>query len=566
MAFAVWVGMVSMLVFAKPVTAQERVVLQLKWHHQFQFAGYYAAEAKGFYEEAGLEVEIRSGENLDTIAEVLSGRADFGIALSDLVIRYAEGEPVMALATIFQHSPLVLLRKGDTYAGSVHDLNGARVMLEEHAEELEAYLDHMGVDPDLLVKVPYDQAVAHLLEDRVDAISAYITDEPFVLRERNIPFHAYTPRAAGIDFYGDTLFTRRGMIRQSSDTVDRFLEASLQGWRYALEHPDEIIELILENYPENNSREALAYEAHHTAELIRRDLVEGGYMSPSRWQHIADVYRDRGVVSSEVELENFLYKTRVPVEWRDLLLVIGPMGTVLLLSWTVLGYQFRLRRLNRIHLEERQEAERKMTTLIGNLPGIAYRCENDGRDWAMRYLSPGVKRLTGYSPEELLGSEGIVFGELIHPDDVQNVKEEVDAAVLEGRRYKVEWRLRHRDGTYRWVWEQGTLIREGEEAGLLEGFICGIDEEKRLRIEKEQAMSALEKTMSELKQLQGIIPVCSSCHKVRNDQGGWEMMELYIRNHTDADFSHGICPDCIQDLYPELHPSEDREEPESPQK
>lgn len=138
----------------------------------------------------------------------------------------------------------------------------------------------------------------------------------------------------------------------------------------------------------------------------------------------------------------------------------------------------------------------------------------------MRYLSPGVKQLTGYSPEDLLGEEGVVFGDLIHPEDVQAVKEEVGAAVLEERRYKIEWRLRHRDGTYLWVWEQGTLIREGEEAGLLEGFICGIDEEKRLRIEKEQAMRALEQTMSELKKLQGIIPVCSNCHKVRNDQGG----------------------------------------------
>lgn len=534
----------------------EKVVLQLKWHHQFQFAGYYAADAKGFYEDVGLQVEFREGENVDTVEEVVSGRADFGIALSDLVLRYAAGEPVVAVATLYQHSPLILLRRGNPAAGSVHDLSAAKVMMETHSEELEAYLDQMGVDPSLLVRLPYQNALDRFKEGQVEAISGYVTDEPFVLRQQEVPFQVYTPRSAGIDFYGDTLFTRRELTNKNPGVVDRFRQASLKGWEYALAHPDDMIDLILERYPEGNSRAALEYEAERTAELIRRDLVEVGYMNPPRWQHIADVYRDLGVLSENIYLQNFLYKTEVPVPWRDLLLFIGPLGTVILLSWMAIGYQFRLRRLSRCHMEEIQEAERKMFSLVRNLPGMAYRCENDGSKWVMRYVSPGAKQLTGYLPDELLGGGGTVFGDLIHPEDVARCAEEVESAVLEERRFKFEYRLKHKDGRYRWVWEQGSVVREGEEAGLLEGFICGVDEEKRLRLEKDEAMLALEKTMSELKRLQGIIPICSSCHKVRNDAGGWEMMARYIQQHTEADFSHGICPDCAKKLYPEIYPGD----------
>ncbi|HOY72232.1 MAG TPA: ABC transporter substrate-binding protein, partial [Tenuifilaceae bacterium] len=86
------------------------IVLQLKWKHQFQFAGYYAALEKGFYEKAGLNVEIRElPSNTSAIDEVLSGRANYGVACSDLLVQYMNGKPLVLLAPIFQSSPSVLL-------------------------------------------------------------------------------------------------------------------------------------------------------------------------------------------------------------------------------------------------------------------------------------------------------------------------------------------------------------------------------------------------------------------------------------------------------------------------
>jgi len=59
--------------------------------------------------------------------------------------------------------------------------------------------------------------------------------------------------------------------------------------------------------------------------------------------------------------------------------------------------------------------------------------------------------------------------------------------------------------------------------------------------------------MSEIKKLKGILPICASCKKIRDDKGYWQQVELYIRDHSDAEFSHGICPDCARELYPDIN-------------
>ena len=85
------------------------VRLQLKWRHQFQFAGFYTALEKGYYREAGFDVTIiPATPGTDPVDTVLKGGADFGVASSELVLRYAKGDPVVVLASIFQHSPLAL--------------------------------------------------------------------------------------------------------------------------------------------------------------------------------------------------------------------------------------------------------------------------------------------------------------------------------------------------------------------------------------------------------------------------------------------------------------------------
>ena len=129
-------------------------------------------------------------------------------------------------------------------------------------------------------------------------------------------------------------------------------------------------------------------------------------------------------------------------------------------------------------LKEAQErisqSERQLQTLLGNLPGMAYRCRNEPR-WPMEFISQGVKEITGYDPGELMNSGGREFGDLIHPDDQDYVWNSIQEAVKKKMPFQIEYRVAARDGSIRWVWERGSLVESDEKGTVcLEGFISDI--------------------------------------------------------------------------------------------
>ncbi len=141
-----------------------------------------------------------------------------------------------------------------------------------------------------------------------------------------------------------------------------------------------------------------------------------------------------------------------------------------------------------------EERHRQLQTLFGNLPGMAYRCQSD-REWTMKFLSEGVRELTGYGPAELLESSEISYGDLIVEADRESVWNEVQSAVEQREPYELVYRIRARNGEEKWVWEQGEgVFAETGELKFLEGFITDITErhrmEKKLRdlLEEKEVM------------------------------------------------------------------------------
>ena len=347
LAFLV-LGILTLVSIGAPAAAapeQDRVTLQLKWRHQFQFAGYYAALYKGYYWDAGLDVEIReANEGEDPIQQVLAGRADFGVGTSELLLLRNAGKPVVVLAVIFQHSPLALVARRDSGIRSLHDLAGKRVMIEPNSAELFAYLQREGIASDSLQLVTHNFNVQDLVAGKLDAMSVYSTDEPFELGEADVAYELFEPRSAGIDFYGDNLFTTEAQIRKHPDRVRAFREATLKGWAYAMRHPEEIINLILTQYGDRHSAEHLRYEAKVMERLLQPTLVEPGYMHVGRWQHIADTYAELGLIPAGSSLDGFLYeeatagdddRTRrwLMVALAAMLLIAAGSAYVLRLNW-----------------------------------------------------------------------------------------------------------------------------------------------------------------------------------------------------------------------------------------
>lgn len=350
--------------------------LQLKWKHQFQFAGYYAAKAKGYYKKAGLDVTfLEAPEDIEPAQLVLQGKAEFGISNSDLLLLRAKGNPVVALAAIYQHSPLILLALQKSGIDNIHQLAGKRIMLEPHATELIAYLKKEGISLDELTQISHTFNISALLDGKTDAMSAYSTDEPFALQKAGIPYLEFNPRAGGIDFYGDTLFTTEKMIQEHPREVREFLNASLLGWQYALKHPEEIVELILRDYSQRHSRDHLLFEARESRQLIMPDVVEIGYMNPGRWQAIAEIYQELGMLPSQVDLAAFLYERYPQPPWRWLYTVmLGIASLFLILSLAALRF-YRLQRSFKKEIQERKlverelrEAEQRFRVLAENTP------------------------------------------------------------------------------------------------------------------------------------------------------------------------------------------------------
>lgn len=340
--------------------AVERVTLQLKWKHQFQSAGFYAAIEKGFYREAGFEVALREADaGVDPAGVVVRGQADYGIATSDLLLLRQKGQPVVVLAPIFQHSPFVFLVAGTSGISSIHDLKGKRLMIEPHADELLAYLQFERISRRDITLVPHTFDPSALIEGTVAAMSAYSGDEPYLLESAGLKYMTFTPRAAGIDFYGDTLFTTERRIQQRPDEVKRFIDASMNGWRYALEHPDEIVALILGKYSRRHTREHLLFEAEMTRKLILPDVVEIGYLNPGRWRHIAETYASLGMLPANVSLDGFLYQQGDP----DLRQLYAAMGLALLVIGALSIVIVRFQRMN---TEIREQAV-SLTKALGEI-------------------------------------------------------------------------------------------------------------------------------------------------------------------------------------------------------
>ena len=398
-------AVLSILLSAWPqaALALDAVTLQLKWRHNFQFAGYYAAQEKGYYRDVGLDVSFREAHPGDNpVQAVIDGKAQFGVGSSSLLLARNAGAPVVVLAAMFQHSSQVLITSQRMQSQGIHDLLDKRVMLDSQGDELLAYLKQEGLAPDRITRVEPSLNTQDLIDGKVDAMAAYITNEPYFLKRAGFPYHIYTPRSVGIDFYGDNLFTTEQELKLHPARVKAFREASMRGWDYAMKHQEEIVDLILAKYPNQNTRDYYLFEARQMVPMFRSDIIELGYMNPGRWRHIADTYADLGLLPHDFPLTGFLYNAKAERDLKWLIL------SVLLLS-IVSAIAFYIYRNNR-RLAEALDAsnatkellrisEERHRLLADNATDVIWIM---GLDRHFSYVSPSVEKLIGYTSSEVV--------------------------------------------------------------------------------------------------------------------------------------------------------------------
>lgn len=338
----------------------DHVVLQLKWLHQFQFAGYYAAVEKGYYREAGLEVELRQAETgMDPMAEVVAGRADFGVGTTDILLMRDRGDPVVVLAAIMQHSPLALMTRRDGNRRNIHQLAAGRLMIEPHSAELFAYFTREGIDVTKLNLVEHDFDVGKVLDGTVDAMSVYSTDESWLLQVQGVDYTLFRPVDSGIDFYGDNLFTTEAQIDDNPDRVSAFLSASLKGWEYAMRHPEEIARLIADRYSERKGLDWLLFEARAMQDIMQPEVVTIGYLNADRWQRIAEIYTELGYISSPPDTADYLYDPESGTG-AFLLRMLVPLALALAAAALITAWYMRHNRRLRREIDDRIAAQDRL--------------------------------------------------------------------------------------------------------------------------------------------------------------------------------------------------------------
>lgn len=398
---------ISSLIFAKD-KENVRVRLQLKWTHQFQFAGYYAAKEKGYYGEEGLDVEImelRNNEN--PVDVVLSGRADFGIGSSDLVIERAQGKKIVLLASIFQHSPYIFISKKNNGVDNIHQISNKRIAIENHASELLYYLKNEGVKVRDIQQIPYFQGINDLLENKVDLISAYSTDELYLLNKMGVEYNVFSPRSSGVDFYGDSLFTTEEFIKKNPKIVEEFLKATLKGWEYAIKNKKELVDITRKNYAKTRSEEQLLFEADEMEKLIVPEIVDIGYINKGRWEEIAKSYQKIGLIPDNYSIKGFYYKNMIEMDVNDLIkiAIISVLILIFLGSIVAIIVFFNIR-LNREIKEkslvenELKISEAKYKLLAENTVECIWLLNLSTMEY--KYISPAIMYLRGLTVEEAM--------------------------------------------------------------------------------------------------------------------------------------------------------------------
>jgi PAS domain S-box-containing protein len=288
----------------------DAIVVQLKSEHRFQFAGFYAAVDEGYYADSGLNVHLRAASRqTNPVEEVLSGRADYAIGDADLIRHWQNGRPVTALAVFMQHSPLAIFSLARSNIANPTDLIGRRVAYSSSTNVASArsMLLRAGVAAEHVQKIATQEPIQQLMNGRVDAVVASVSDQVYDLQRRGSRFSVMKPREYGVDFYGDTLFTHTSRLEARSEEVAKFRAATIRGWEYALANPHKIIQSIMQRYPEGRTQSQLEYEAEKIAELMRLPLGGIGYMHSERWQHIADAFSGLGLTQPVTDVSAFIY-------------------------------------------------------------------------------------------------------------------------------------------------------------------------------------------------------------------------------------------------------------------
>ncbi|MBT4710131.1 MAG: ABC transporter substrate-binding protein [Alphaproteobacteria bacterium] len=488
--------------------AQDRVVLQLRWDHQAQFAGYYAALWQGFYADAGLDVEIRSAFGPDglvrAVTEVSEGRAQFGIGGADVLVAIDSGAGLKIATTIFQQSGFGIVALERSGISAPADLVGRRVGVRPMSvttAELEAVLTAEGIVLDQIewVQVEPGREDQLLIAGNIDAYMGFRSAGRWRLLDAGV-IPIFLPASTyGVDFYGDVIFTTSDMVDQDPLLVRRFVEASRAGWEYALAHPQEIATRIatdlVRTVPVSDLAAFNQSMATDIGGLMLFPAVQLGHSNPARWEKMFDALAKAELVTGQFEYLEFVFdpdlqkaeSQKAILKWSAFALVffgIAGAGTTVIMWSSVMRRRVEAKTKELVERDqELAKSEKRFALAVeGTVAGIW--------DWDIKtgssYFSPRWGEILGYSDGDLPPQVDTFF-DLLHEDDIDRANEAIRAHLEDHKRFDINFRLRCKDRGYAWIHSRGQAVWDKNGNAIhMAGSIIDVSE----RVKAAEALAA----------------------------------------------------------------------------
>ncbi|MFZ1007213.1 MAG: ABC transporter substrate-binding protein, partial [Candidatus Sulfotelmatobacter sp.] len=277
----------------KPAEFGHHVTVRLKWLHQAQFAGFYAADQLGKYRAKELSVDLLPG-GIDTpaIFQVLSGAADYGVTGADQVLlARAEGHPIVAIAVIYRQTPFTLFSRKNPRFTSLASFAGQKVGVKYGTNDETTYRAMLAAAnlPESAFKeigVKYD--MTPFFTGDVALWPGYRTNEPLAAKEKGIAVTQFNPEDFGVKMYADVIIASELTIKKRPDITRRFVVATMEGWQSAITNPVQAAGFVKVYNPDADlSHEKSMMEA--SIPLIQAGAEPVGLMRPERWQSLVAI-------------------------------------------------------------------------------------------------------------------------------------------------------------------------------------------------------------------------------------------------------------------------------------
>ena len=280
------------------------VTVQLKWVHDAQFGGFYAADEQGYYAAEGIKATfLPGGPDVNVWGAVEDGTAQIGIAAaSDLILARADGKPFRATATIFRRNPTVFFALASSGITRPQDFVGQTIRaVSDQPVVLHAITARVGISPDQYTEVALPSDLEMFASGEVPVWGAYLTALALNAQRAGHEINIIYPDDYGIHFYGDTLFATDNFIADNPDLTLRFLRATLKGWTYAVESPVEVGSMVAK-YNAEADPELETAKMSASLPLVNTGEDHIGWMKPEMWAGMEETLREQNVLTGPVDI------------------------------------------------------------------------------------------------------------------------------------------------------------------------------------------------------------------------------------------------------------------------